>query len=391
MQMKHSILFIILVLLCNTLHAQKLVQGTVKDQETGNPIEYVMIIGNISGKTTITNSEGRYQFNMPKEDSKLIFKHLDYFTKEITVDSSKSMNLKLQPSAESLDEIVILTSPLKDEINKAIKTSQANFSKDLKLNAYYRELMYINGTMYQYEDAELDYYLQSINKSNTVVRESRTIKFTNDEAKKFDSITNVRYFWGDLRERVAYEFDFELIKNIINNKEYEMYLTTKKSTDGIELNILNFNPVDDAKTATLSGTVTYGAKDYLIREIKANLDPKHLKNNKFNQQSNHRFKRSFYNKTTLFNLYNGKYALTYTSYRIFGVSEVANQMTKVGGFVELLVDSVNDSFNKPNPHDFYDSNKLTRLGKNYKTNYWQKFNVVPLTYKEEQMLKQINK
>lgn len=388
--MKNSV-FILLLFVFNSMYSQKLIQGVVKDAETSKPVEYVMVTGNISGKTTVTNSEGRYQFNMPKEDTKLIFRHLDYFSKEVAVDNGHNINVKILPSAESLDEIVILTIPLRDEINKAIKTSQANFAKDLKLNTYYRELMYINGTMYQYEDAELDYYLQSINKSNTIVRESRTVKFTNEEAKKFDSLTNVRYFWGDLRERVSYEFDFELVKNIINDKEYDLYITTKKAADGTELNILNFSPVTNAKNATLTGTMTYGAKDYLIREIKAGLDPNYLKNSQFQQQPNHRFKRSFYAKTTLFNLYNGKYSLAYTAYRIFGVSQVANQLTKVGGFVELLVDEVNESFTKPNPHDFFDSNKLTRLGKNYKTRYWEKYNVVPLIYKEEQMLKQINK
>lgn len=388
--MKNSI-FILFMLVFYSVYPQKLIQGIVKNAETNQPVEYVMVTGNISGKTTVTNSEGRYQFNMPKEDTKLVFRHLDYFSKEVAVDNGQNINVKILPSAESLDEIVILTVPLRDEINKAIKTSQANFAKDLKLNTYYRELMYINGTMYQYEDAELDYYLQSINKSNTIVRESRTIKFTNEEAKKFDSLTSVRYFWGDLRERISYEFDFELVKNIINDKEYDLYITTKKAADGTELNILNFSPVTNAKNATLTGTVTYGAKDYLIREVKAGLAPDYIKNSQFQQQPNHRFKKSFYNKTTLFNLYNGKYALAYTAYRIFGVSQVANQLTKVGGFVELLVDTVDESFAKPNPQDFYDSNKLTRLGKNYKTKYWQKYNVVPLVYKEEQMLKQINK
>ena len=68
-----------------------------------------------------------------------------------------------------------------------------------------------------------------------------------------------------------------------------------------------------------------------------------------------------------------------------------NQLTKVGGFVELLVDSVEENPTLPKSSNYFLDEKLTRLGKNYKSKYWQKFNVVPLTFKEEQMLKQINK
>lgn len=373
------------------LYAQKQIKGIITSSEANQPIQYVTVVGANSGKTTITNSEGRFQFTTTTNDDKIIIKHFDYFTKEVTIKEGNFFNIQLNTSTESLEEIVILSVPIRDEINKAIKTSQSRFSNNLKLHTYYRELLYINGTMYQYEDAELDYYLKNINKSNTIVRNSRSVKFTNEEARKFDSLTNVNYYWGDLRERISNEFDFELIKNIISNKEYEMYITRKVDSEGTELNVLNFNPIDGAKKATLSGTVIYGKTDYLIREIKADLDSKFLNNNEFMQQQNHRFKRNFYSKTTLFNLFNNKYALTYTNYRIFGISEVANQITKVGGFVELLVDDVTEEFKKPNTVDFYDSVKLTRLKKNYNTKFWEKFNVVPLTYKEEQMLIQINK
>lgn len=388
--MKNSLL-LFFVFCTTTLLAQKSVQGIIKDTETNQPIEYAIIVGNISGKSTVTNSEGRFRLNLSAEDSKIIVKHLSYFTKELPVKATQSFNIQLQSTTESLEEIVILQTSIKSEIEKAIKTSQARFANNLKLNTYYRELSYVNNSMYQYEDAEVDYYLQSINKSNVVVKESRSVKFANEEAKKFDSISRVHYYWGDFKENVAYEFDFKLVKRIISDKEYDLYLTTKTAGDGTELNILHFNPTDNAKKATLSGTVVYGAQDYLIREIKAGLAEKFMSNNEFMQQNNHRFKRSFYNRTTIFNLYNNKYSLTYTSYRIFGVSQVLNQLTKVGGVMELLVDSVEENPATVKPETFYTREKLTPLGKNYKTKYWKKFNVVPLTYKEEQMLKQINK
>src|SRR5690606_23115480 len=149
-----NILLTLLLFLNISVQAQQLVQGIIKDAETNQPIQHVMIIGNVSGKSTVTNSEGRFQFNIPAKDSKLIIKHLDYFTQELSVKNTKTLNVKMQSSTESLEEIVILKTSIKDEIEKAIKTSQEKFAKNLKLNTFYRELLYINGTMYQYEDAE---------------------------------------------------------------------------------------------------------------------------------------------------------------------------------------------------------------------------------------------
>lgn len=387
-----NILLALLLFLSISTQAQQLIQGIIKDTETNKPIEYVMIIGNVSGKSTVTNSEGRFQFNLPVEDSKLIIKHLDYFTQELSAKNAKSFNVQMQSSAESLEEIVILKTSIKEEIEKAIKTSQARFANNLKLNTYYRELSYVNNSMYEYEDAEIDYYLENINKSNVIVKESRSVKFTNEDAKKFDASTIVNYYWGDLKDKVSNEFKFKLIKEIISDKEYDLYITAKTAADGTELYVLNFNPIDNAKKASLSGTMIYGAKDYLIREVKANLAEKFMDNGEFLPNNNgHWRKRSFYNRTTIFNLYNNKYSLTYTSYRVFGVSQVFNRLNKIGGFVELLVDSVEENPTAVNPNKFYTESKLTRLGKNYKTKYWQKFNVVPLTFKEEQMLKEINK
>lgn len=387
--MKNLLCFILLLVGTHTF-AQKKVQGIILDVETNKPIEYVMLIGNNSGKSTVTNYEGRFNFNMPKEDTKLIIKHINYFTKEIKVSNNQSFQIKLQSSTESLEEIVILKTSIKSEIEKAIKTSQDNFAKDLKVNAFYREMLYINGEMYEYEDADLAYFLQNINKSNVIVNESRNVKFTNNEAKKFDSLTFMRYHWTDFKDIVSHEFNFKLIKDIISNKEYDLFITSKKASDGTELFILNFKPIQNAKKAILKGTMVYGANDYLIREIKTDLDDLFLQNSEFAQQNNHRFKKSFYNQTTIFKLFQNKYTLAYTSYRIFGVSEVFNQLTKVGGFKELLIDSVEENFENPNKNNFYIHSTLKPLGKNYSTKYWEKFNVVPLTFKEEQFLKKIN-
>jgi len=65
--MKNSLL-LFFVFCTTTLLAQKSVQGIIKDTETNQPIEYAIIVGNISGKSTVTNSEGRFRLNLSAEE-----------------------------------------------------------------------------------------------------------------------------------------------------------------------------------------------------------------------------------------------------------------------------------------------------------------------------------
>src|SRR5690554_1040149 len=126
-------ILILTLFLFNTINARKTIRGIVTDTETNQPIEHLIVIGNVSGKTTVTNSEGRFQINCSVEDTKLVFRHLNYFTREISIDNKKTLNVSMKVASEDLEEIVILNTSIKNEINKVIKASQARFSKNLRL------------------------------------------------------------------------------------------------------------------------------------------------------------------------------------------------------------------------------------------------------------------
>src|SRR5690606_22377751 len=151
--------------------------------------------------------------------------------------------------------------------------------------------------------------LQSINKSNVIIKESRSVKFSNKEAQKFDSLSKVSYYWGDLKERVSNEFDFKLIKNIISDKEYDLYITVKTAVDGTELYVINLKTIDYVNKATVSDKMIYCAKDYFIRYMKVDLDLKFVTIRDYLRNYNGQMpKRPSYNRTPLFNLYTNKYA-----------------------------------------------------------------------------------
>ena len=106
--MRKKILLIITALFLSiSYYAQtNSVSGVVKDAKTGDPLPGVSVL--IKGKTvgTETDFDGLFTINADK-GSVLVFSYLGYAKKEVTV-TSNSLNVSLDESAETLDEIVVI-------------------------------------------------------------------------------------------------------------------------------------------------------------------------------------------------------------------------------------------------------------------------------------------
>ena len=83
------------------------VTGTVSDEATGLPVSgaTVLVKGTTNGQST--NFDGEYSINISEFPAVLVFSYLGYETKEVTVNSASTVNVKLLESQEVLDEIVI--------------------------------------------------------------------------------------------------------------------------------------------------------------------------------------------------------------------------------------------------------------------------------------------
>ena len=108
--MKYT-LFTFLLFILN-VSAQKQIKGIIKSGESNQPIQYVTIIGASSGKTTVTNSEGRFQFTTDVNDKAIIIKHLDYFTKELTSDDPISVKYESMMQPQYINKKYIVGKPI---------------------------------------------------------------------------------------------------------------------------------------------------------------------------------------------------------------------------------------------------------------------------------------
>ncbi len=103
------VLILFVLMLAAPAAAQKIIRGRVTDAETGQglPAAHVAVIGRRTG--TITNDEGRYQFELPVLPLRIRFSSIGYHSREveITAGSPDSLDIPLARNPVVLDEIVV--------------------------------------------------------------------------------------------------------------------------------------------------------------------------------------------------------------------------------------------------------------------------------------------
>lgn len=110
--MKKLTVYLLFILLGATVSAQGVVEGTVCDSLTGEPLHYtaVGLVGAPHGTTT--DAHGRYRLEVASADSvTLLFSYVGYRSQEhrIAVRGTKRLNVRMSPSAQQLEGVDIVT------------------------------------------------------------------------------------------------------------------------------------------------------------------------------------------------------------------------------------------------------------------------------------------
>ncbi|HEX2919638.1 MAG TPA: carboxypeptidase-like regulatory domain-containing protein, partial [Bacteroidales bacterium] len=87
--------------------AQRNVTGVVTDASDNTPLPGVSVVitGTTSGMTT--DVDGKYSITVPNDQAVLRFSFIGYAPQEITVGSQSTINIKMELSAEMMDEVVV--------------------------------------------------------------------------------------------------------------------------------------------------------------------------------------------------------------------------------------------------------------------------------------------
>ncbi|MDT3403585.1 SusC/RagA family TonB-linked outer membrane protein [Mucilaginibacter terrae] len=90
----------------NTQRADVQVTGIVK-AASGEPLPGVSVSIKGGGRSTVTDVNGKYSITAP-ENSTLVFNYIGFTAQEVIVGSNPTINITLQPSNNSLEDVVVI-------------------------------------------------------------------------------------------------------------------------------------------------------------------------------------------------------------------------------------------------------------------------------------------
>ena len=104
-------LILVFMFMCSFAYAQNTITGVVTD-DAGIPLPAVNVIIKGTSTGTSTDFDGNYSIEASATDI-LMFSYVGFETKEVTVGEQTTINIALNESAESLDEVVITAQGIK--------------------------------------------------------------------------------------------------------------------------------------------------------------------------------------------------------------------------------------------------------------------------------------
>lgn len=104
--MKNKVTFIVLFI-TSIAFAQIDIKGTIYD-ELGNPLGGASILEKGTTNGVLSDFDGNFSIKVKNENSELVIAYLGYTEIRLTVGKERNFSLKMQPSTQNLDEIVVI-------------------------------------------------------------------------------------------------------------------------------------------------------------------------------------------------------------------------------------------------------------------------------------------
>jgi len=148
------------------------VSGIVISQDNGEPIDGVTIAWSNKGIGSITNSDGKFVIVLTppyKQQDSLIFSCIGYKPERVSINTAinnKNLIVKLKATVENLQEVAIRPLTLKQLLDSINRHNTMAFVSPMKLDGYYRELVFTNAKCTEYSDAICSYFFDRTSPKN---------------------------------------------------------------------------------------------------------------------------------------------------------------------------------------------------------------------------------
>ncbi|MFI5188395.1 MAG: carboxypeptidase-like regulatory domain-containing protein, partial [Chitinophagales bacterium] len=101
-------LSILLLILTQSLSAQKTITGKVSDSKDAAPLAGVSVIAKGASAGTTTKTDGTFSLTVPTSTTTLIISSVGYASVEVGITGRTSVEVSLVASSASLNEIVVI-------------------------------------------------------------------------------------------------------------------------------------------------------------------------------------------------------------------------------------------------------------------------------------------
>jgi TonB-linked SusC/RagA family outer membrane protein len=103
---------------------QKTITGTILDAADGKPLPGAGVTVKGGTASVITDGDGKFTISVPDDNAVLIIRYVGYVAQEITVGSRTKIEVRLEGTAESLNQVVVVGygSQKKSDVTGAVKS-----------------------------------------------------------------------------------------------------------------------------------------------------------------------------------------------------------------------------------------------------------------------------
>ena len=103
---KHLTILLLFLGFSTAMWAQRTLTGKVNDAATGETLPSVSIVLDGTTKGTVSDIEGNFSLNVPKEGGTLTFTFVGYITQKVAIGNQSKFDISLVSDAKILDEVV---------------------------------------------------------------------------------------------------------------------------------------------------------------------------------------------------------------------------------------------------------------------------------------------
>ena len=181
---KLSLIFAIVLMSVSFLLAQRTITGKITDSDTGEGLISASVLVEGTSTGAVTDAEGNYSIDMPKEATRLVFSYTGYTTQKVTVGAENLINIVLVEGYTTSDVVVTALGVKREKKSLGYSTQQVDGDEITKV----KDANFINSLSGKVAGVNIKRSNQMGGSSNVIIRGYKSLTGNNQALFVVDGI-----------------------------------------------------------------------------------------------------------------------------------------------------------------------------------------------------------